>query len=77
MWENDEGFTMTDENINQAGQTEQFDDATAVAGSGEAMIRVIEVDKFFGDFQALRNINMNVGRQEVVVGIGPSVGTGV
>jgi general L-amino acid transport system ATP-binding protein len=30
------------------------------------------VDKYFGDFQALANINMRVGLQEVVVVIGPS-----
>src|SRR5690606_31215874 len=30
------------------------------------------VDKFFGDFQALKNINLRVGLQEVVVVIGPS-----
>jgi len=30
------------------------------------------VDKYFGDFQALKNINMRVGKQEVVVVIGPS-----
>ncbi|MDH5519455.1 MAG: ATP-binding cassette domain-containing protein, partial [Acidimicrobiia bacterium] len=36
------------------------------------MIEVDAVDKFFGDFQALKNINMLVGKQEVVVVIGPS-----
>jgi general L-amino acid transport system ATP-binding protein len=32
------------------------------------------VDKFFGDFQALKGIDMRVGLQEVVVVIGPSGG---
>ena len=36
------------------------------------MIEVSGVDKFFGDFQALRDIDMLVGEQEVVVVIGPS-----
>ncbi|MDG0975865.1 MAG: amino acid ABC transporter ATP-binding protein [Ilumatobacter sp.] len=36
------------------------------------MIEVEDVDKLFGDFQALTNINMRVGSQEVVVIIGPS-----
>ncbi|MGZ8783970.1 MAG: amino acid ABC transporter ATP-binding protein [Acidimicrobiia bacterium] len=36
------------------------------------MIQVQGVDKFFGDFQALKGINLNVGKQEVVVVIGPS-----
>jgi general L-amino acid transport system ATP-binding protein len=50
-----------------------FADATQMLGaSGEVMIEVTAVDKFFGDFQALQNINMRVGKQEVVVVIGPS-----
>jgi general L-amino acid transport system ATP-binding protein len=32
------------------------------------------VDKFFGDFQALKGIDMKVGQQEVVVVLGPSGG---
>ena len=36
------------------------------------MIEVEGVDKFFGDFQALRGIDLQVGRKEVVVVIGPS-----
>ena len=47
-----------------------FDDATAIAG--DAMIEIERVDKFFDDFQALKNINLRVGTQEVVVVIGPS-----
>ncbi len=46
-------------------------DATQIATS-EVMIELAGVDKFFGDFQALVNINMRVGKQEVVVVIGPS-----
>lgn len=49
-----------------------FSDATQMAGTGESMIELVGVDKFFGDFQALKDINMTVGRQEVVVVIGPS-----
>ena len=50
-----------------------FADATQMMGaSSEVMIAVTGVDKFFGDFQALQNINMKVGKQEVVVVIGPS-----
>ena len=47
-------------------------DATQVGGTGEVMIDVVDMDKFFGDFQALHNINMKVGEREVVVVIGPS-----
>ncbi len=47
-----------------------FSDATQV--KGEAIIEVVGVDKFFGDFQALKDININVGRQEVMIVIGPS-----
>jgi general L-amino acid transport system ATP-binding protein len=49
-----------------------FADATVVAGSGDVMIEVAGVDKFFGDFQALEAVDLSVGRQEVVVVIGPS-----
>jgi general L-amino acid transport system ATP-binding protein len=47
-------------------------DATATVGGGETVIELEGVDKFFGDFQALTDINMKVGLQEVVVVIGPS-----
>ena len=47
-------------------------DATQVGGTGQVMIDVVNVDKFYGDFQALHNIIMKVGEQEVVVVIGPS-----
>ena len=41
-------------------------------GTGEAIITLSNVDKFFGDFQALKDINLVIGKQEVVVVIGPS-----
>lgn len=47
-------------------------DATQILGSGRAIIEMKNVDKLFGNFQALTNINMNVGEKEVVVVIGPS-----
>lgn len=47
-----------------------FADATAV--QGESMIELEGVHKYFGDFHALKDIDMRVGRQEVVVVIGPS-----
>jgi general L-amino acid transport system ATP-binding protein len=48
-------------------------DATQIlGGTGEPIIEVSSMDKFFGDFQALTNIDMVVGKQEVVVVIGPS-----
>ena len=50
--------------------TQVFSDATQA--TGEAIIEVSDMDKFFGDFQALKDININIGRQEVVVVIGPS-----
>jgi general L-amino acid transport system ATP-binding protein len=52
-------------------QTE-YTDATRV--TGEAIIELERVDKFFGDFQALKDIDMKVGQQEVVVVLGPSGG---
>jgi general L-amino acid transport system ATP-binding protein len=53
---------MTQDNV--------FADATHVGG--DIIIQVQGVDKFFGDFQALKNINLNVGKQEVIVVMGPS-----
>jgi general L-amino acid transport system ATP-binding protein len=47
-----------------------YSDATRA--KGDLMIQVEEVCKFFGDFQALKDVSINVGMQEVVVVIGPS-----
>jgi general L-amino acid transport system ATP-binding protein len=52
--------------------TTDYSDATRVVG--EAIIDLEAVDKFFGDFQALKGIDMKVGQQEVVVVLGPSGG---
>jgi general L-amino acid transport system ATP-binding protein len=52
--------------------SEVFSDATQLAGTDQVMIELEGVDKFFGNFQALDNINLSVGRTEVVVVIGPS-----
>lgn len=46
-------------------------DATDI-GDRDVMIEVSGMDKYFGDFQALKGIDMAVGKQEVVVVIGPS-----
>ena len=46
-------------------------DATQIGGR-EPMIEMAGVDKYFGSFQALSNIDMRVGAGEVVVVIGPS-----
>jgi general L-amino acid transport system ATP-binding protein len=46
--------------------------ALKAGGTGEPMITIERMDKFFGDFQALKDINLVVGKQEVVVVIGPS-----
>jgi len=51
-------------------QNNVFSDATQARG--DVIIEVQGVDKFFGDFQALKNINLNVGKQEVIVVMGPS-----
>ena len=68
---------MSDTSANTTDDTavpdKVFADATQMMGSSdEVMIEVDGVDKFFDDFQALKNINMLVGKQEVVVVIGPS-----
>ncbi len=46
--------------------------ADATQGVGDSIIELDHVDKFFGTFQALSDINLRIGRQEVVVVIGPS-----
>ena len=43
-----------------------------VAGRGEPLVVVENVDKHYGDFHALKNINLTVNKGEVVVVIGPS-----
>jgi general L-amino acid transport system ATP-binding protein len=47
-------------------------EATAARGTGEPMIVMEGVDKWFGDFQALKGIGLVIGKQEVVVVCGPS-----
>ena len=61
---------MTDQ-IDQ-GEDGLFTDATQVAGTGDIIIELEGVDKFFGDFQALKGIDLKIARQEVIVIIGPS-----
>ncbi|MEX0706279.1 MAG: amino acid ABC transporter ATP-binding protein, partial [Nitriliruptoraceae bacterium] len=46
--------------------------ATRAGGTGEVMITLEGVEKWFDDFQALRGIDLIVGRQETVVICGPS-----
>jgi general L-amino acid transport system ATP-binding protein len=58
-----------DSSTGETGDT-VFADATQV--DGDVIIEMEHVDKFFGDFQALRDINLKVARREVVVVIGPS-----
>jgi general L-amino acid transport system ATP-binding protein len=47
-------------------------DATQVGGDGDVMIEVTGVDKYFADFRALWDVNLKIGRREVVVVCGPS-----
>ena len=54
------------------GRNALFRDATEMTGTGPVMIELAHVDKFFGKFQALKDISLKVGAQEVVVVIGPS-----
>ena len=59
----------TDKNTPDSGEV--FADATEIA-TGDVVIELDGVDKSFGDFQALKDIDLKVGRQEVIVIIGPS-----
>jgi general L-amino acid transport system ATP-binding protein len=47
-------------------------EATEARGTGEPIITIEGVSKWFGDFQALKDVDLVVGRQEVVVVCGPS-----
>jgi ABC-type polar amino acid transport system ATPase subunit len=47
-------------------------EATVAGGTGEPIIQVEGVSKWFDDFQALKDVTLTVGRQEVVVVCGPS-----
>ncbi|MDQ3670747.1 MAG: ATP-binding cassette domain-containing protein, partial [Actinomycetota bacterium] len=47
-------------------------EATQARGTGEPIIVVEGVSKWFGDFQALKDVDLVVGKQEVVVVCGPS-----
>jgi general L-amino acid transport system ATP-binding protein len=67
-----ETTTDTTDDSTAAPDDRAYVDATEMTGSGEAIIELEHVDKFFGDFQALADINLRVGSQEVVVVIGPS-----
>jgi general L-amino acid transport system ATP-binding protein len=57
--------------MSTADEDREFGDATQPV-KGEVVIRLEHVDKSFGSFRALHDINLVVGRQEVVVVIGPS-----
>lgn len=59
---------MTDQPATQA----VFSDATQLGQGAETMIELEGVVKRYGDFTALKDIDLKVGRKEVVVVIGPS-----
>jgi general L-amino acid transport system ATP-binding protein len=63
---------MTEATEATGHDAETFADATQVAGTGEVIIELAGVSKFFGSFQALKDIDLRIARQEVVVVIGPS-----
>ena len=46
--------------------------AAQKAERGEPVIRLVDVNKWYGEFQALKNINLTVNRGERVVVCGPS-----
>ncbi|HZC99605.1 MAG TPA: amino acid ABC transporter ATP-binding protein [Actinomycetes bacterium] len=53
-------------------ETELTSAATQAGGTGQQMVVCEGVEKWFDDFQALRGVDLVVGRQEVVVVLGPS-----
>ena len=68
---------MTDETTTTTAATDRDKEALRAGalkagGTGEPIITIKDMDKYYGDFHALKNINLVVGKQEVVVVIGPS-----
>ena len=70
----DPGRTGATRDAGGAGDVRSAEDARSPESrsSSDPLISVRGVDKFFGDFQALDDINLRVARQEVIVVIGPS-----
>ncbi len=72
----EESLRMTESSTADAGGAAPDPDLTAGAavagGTGEPKIVMEHVSKWFGSFQALKDITLTVGQQEVVVVIGPS-----
>ncbi len=60
----DSGDTLSDSDVN--GHT------GATGSDREPLVVLTEVDKYFGQLHVLQNINLTVGKGEVVVVIGPS-----
>lgn len=52
--------------------TQASEAAARAQGNGGSMVECEAVEKWFGDFQALRGIDLQVARKEVLVVIGPS-----
>ena len=43
-----------------------------MAGTDDILIRMEQVEKYYGEFHALRNVNLHVRRGEKIVLCGPS-----
>jgi general L-amino acid transport system ATP-binding protein len=68
-----EDTDVADTSVGDTDVVEAGDAATGNPGAiGDDLIVCEGVEKWFGRFQALRGIDLSVGRQEVVVVIGPS-----
>ncbi|RAX19612.1 amino acid ABC transporter ATP-binding protein, partial [Actinomyces sp. Z5] len=48
------------------------DAAPTAAGGNDVLVELVGVNKHFGDLHVLKDINLSVTRQEVVVVLGPS-----
>ena len=58
--------------IRECGRSNFIFKTDTHAGGGTAMIRMEGVEKYFDDFHALKNINLEIPRGQVVVVLGPS-----
>lgn len=61
-------------NVSKAGETDPADPVDTFDKAGTPLVLLENVNKYFGDLHVLKDINLTVGRGEVVVVIGPSGG---
>ena len=57
---------------NNMSVTLKAKDANATSGTGKIKFKISDLDFYYGDFHALKNINMDIEENLVTAFIGPS-----